>query len=257
MVGPAYHRGVTRLAVLSDVHGNSFALAGVLEQVRGEAVDVLVNLGDLVSGGVDPRGTLELLYANAMVTICGNHERHLLRGAREDLGPSDAFAHDVLTDGDRDWLASLPVSVEPARGVLAFHGSPTDDLCYLLETVTRRGLREASDDEVAERLGDRAGGWGLYLCGHTHLQRTRTLPDGSLVVNPGSVGMPAFAADTPYPHVAEAGTPHARYTLVDDTSGVWRAEPRQVSYDHETAAGVADANGRPDLANTLRTGRAR
>lgn len=248
--------GVTRLAALSDIHGNAFALQAVLQDLQRERVDLLVNLGDIVSGAVDPRRTLELLYAHEMVTISGNHERHLLTSPRGQLGASDAFAHDQMTGRDLDWLGSLPARSEPATSVLAFHGSPTDDLCYLLETVTSFGLREATDGEVIERLGDWAGDWGLYLCGHTHLQRTRMLPDGSLVVNPGSVGMPAFAADLPYPHVAEAGTPHARYTLVDDASGGWRAEPRQVRYDYETAAGTADVNGRPDLAYTLRTGRA-
>lgn len=242
--------------MLSDIHGNSFALAAVLAGVRRERVDLLVNLGDILSGGVDPRGTLELLYAEEMVTITGNHERHLLSSPSEHLGASDAFAHELLTSADQQWLASLPADAEPAPGVLAFHGSPTDDLCYLLETATPGGLREASDDEVTARLGDHAGAWSLYLCGHTHLQRTRQMPGGALVVNPGSVGMPAFAADLPYPHVAEAGSPHARYTIVDDASGAWRAEPRQVGYDHETAARTAEANGRPDLAFTLRTGRA-
>ncbi len=247
---------MTRLAVLSDIHGNSFALAAVLQDIQDAGVDLMVNLGDIVSGGVDPRGTLELLYANEMVTICGNHERHLLSSPREHLGPSDAFAHDVLTRHDQEWLASLPAGAEPAPGVMAFHGSPSDDLCYLLETVTPEGLRAASIGEVTERLGEQAGGWGLYLCGHTHLQRTRTMPDGALVVNPGSVGLPAFAADLPYRHLAEAGTPDARYTLVDDAGGAWRAEPRQIRYDHETAASAAEANGRADLAYTLRTGRA-
>ena len=43
---------------------------------------------------------------------------------------------------------------------------------------------------------------------------------------------------------------------IDDAGGAWRAEPRQVRYDHETAASAAEANGRADLAYTLRTGRA-
>ncbi|MGV1008412.1 MAG: metallophosphoesterase family protein [Dermatophilaceae bacterium] len=247
---------MTRLAVLSDIHGNAPALQAVLRQVRAEGADLLVNLGDIVSGAVDPRRTLEVLYATEMVTIGGNHERQLVGEPPERLGASDAFARDLMTDGDLTWLASLPDVVEPLPGVLAFHGSPSDNLCYLLETVTPRGLREASDEEVLERPGVQAGGYDVYLCGHTHLQRTRSLPDGSLVVNPGSVGMPAFSADAPYAHVVEAGSPHARYTLVDDASGRWRAEPRQVSYDHEATAVMAEANGRPDLAYTLRTGRA-
>jgi hypothetical protein len=46
------------------------------------------------------------------------------------------------------------------------------------------------------------------------------LTTGALVLNPGSVGWPAYNDDDhPYPHVMEAGTPHARYAVADDGSG--------------------------------------
>jgi predicted phosphodiesterase len=255
-LGAAYHLAVTRLAVFSDIHGNSLALEAVLDDARRLGADLMLNLGDIVSGAADPRGTMDLLYALDMGTVRGNHERNLVDIPRDRQQPSDRYAFDRLTSQDLDWLAALPACIEPADGVLAFHGSPTDDLCYLLETSTPDGLREATDSEVAERLGDALGRWRLYLCGHTHLQRTRRLADGALVVNPGSVGMPAFTSEVPYPHVAEAGTPHARYAVVDDANGSWRAELRLVAYDHEAAALIAQRNGRPDLAHVMRTGRA-
>jgi hypothetical protein len=81
------------------------------------------------------------------------------------------------------------------------------------------------------------------------------LTTGSLVLNPGSVGWPAYDDDHPYPHVIEAGTPHARYAIADDASGQWRAEFRAVDYDWDRAAVIAEANSRPDVARALRTGR--
>ena len=95
----------------------------------------------------------------------------------------------------------------------------------------------------------------LLLCGHNHLQRSMRLPAGGLVVNPGSVGWPAYQDDEPYPHVMEAGSPHARYALVDDASGTWEVEMRSVVYDWEAAARIAEGNARPDVARALRTGR--
>ncbi len=112
--------------------------------------------------------------------------------------------------------------------MLGFHGSPDDDLQYLLETVTPDGLRQATDDEVVERLGDAYGSYALFLCGHTHLQRTRRLPDGSLVVNPGSVGWPAYIGDAPYPHSVEAGTPHARFAVLDGIGATWQVSQHAV-----------------------------
>jgi len=266
---------MTRIAVLSDIHGNAPALAAVLAAVDAEGVDHVLNLGDIVSGAVDPRGTLDLLATRPdIVTVSGNHERQVLTLPYEELGESDRTASRVLTDADRAWLGSLPLTARPVPGVLAFHAVPDDDATYLTETVVEptqenpQGLREATDDELVERLGSAYGAHVLYLCGHTHLARTRRLPDGSLLVNPGSVGWPAYEGETPAPHRVEAGTPEARFAIVsraDGAAGVadgsggrpagWEARLFAIPYDHEEAAASAERLGRPDVAHALRTGR--
>ena len=246
-----------RIAVLSDVHGNLLALEAVLTDVTGQQVDVTVDLGDLLSGAVQPRATADRLLALDLPTVRGNHERQLLTLPRERTGSADRLAHDAITDEHRAWLASLPLTLELADGVLAFHGSPTDDLTYLLETVEEGGARPATQQEVLDRLGPYADGarWSLLLCGHTHLQRTMLLPTGGLVVNPGSVGWPAYSDDLPHRHVMQAGSPHARYAVADDGAGRWDVELRAVDYDWEQAAQNAEDNGRVDVARALRTGR--
>lgn len=251
-----YARGM-RIVAFSDVHGNTPALVAVLAAIVELEPDMVLNLGDVASGGVDPRGTLDVLMARPeIVTVRGNHERQVL-GLTGSMGVSDALAAAVLTPSDIEWLAGLPPRVELASGVLGFHGSPDDDVCYLLETVTPTGLREAADDEIVERLGVAYGAHSLFLCGHTHLQRTRRLPDGSLVVNPGSVGWPAYTGDHPYPHSVEAGTPHARFTVLDGAGAEWQVSERAVMYDIDAAVAFAERNGRDDVAYALRTGRNR
>lgn len=212
-----------RIAVLSDVHGNLEALEAVLADVDAQRVDLTVNLGDLLSGAVKPRATAERLLALDLPTVAGNHERQVLTLPRERMGASDRLAHDTISGEHPAWLASLPPTLEVANGVLAFHGSPADDLTYLLESVEERGARPASQPEVLDRLGTFAdsAAWSLLLCGHTHLQRSMLPPSGALVVNPGSVGWPAYHDDHPHPHVMEAGSPHARYAVVDDADGRW------------------------------------
>lgn len=243
-----------RIAVLSDVHGNLPALNAVLSHLEVQRVDLVVDLGDLLSGGVQPRKTADRLMALDHVVVAGNHERQLLTFPRARMGASDRLAHDTITGEHRAWLAGLPATASPAPGVLAFHGSPTDDLAYLLETVEPTGVRPATVAEVLDRLGP-AAAVPLLLCGHTHLQRELRLPTGALVLNPGSVGWPAYADDLPHPHVIEAGTPHARYAVADDAEGAWRAEFHAVTYDWDAAATIAEGNGRPDVARALRTGR--
>jgi predicted phosphodiesterase len=243
-----------RIAAMSDVHGNVLALDAVMADIATQSVDVVVNLGDLLSGAVQPRETADRLIGLGLPTVRGNHERQLLTYPPERMGASDRLAHESITDRHREWMAGLPLTLEVADGVLAFHGSPTDDLVYLLETVDESGARPATESEVLGRLGNSAG-MPLLLCGHTHLQRSMHLTTGALVVNPGSVGWPAYDDDHPYPHVMEAGTPHARYAIADDAGGQWRVDLRTVDYDWDQAAAMAEANGRPDVARALRTGR--
>lgn len=116
------------------------------------------------------------------------------------------------------------------------------------------GARAATEAEVLDRIGT-VGDWSLMLGGHTHLPRAIRLSCGTLVVNPGSVGWPAYEDDKPYPHVMEAGTPHARYATVDNETGRWVANFHRVDDDCDGTAQIADRNGRSDVARTLRTGR--
>lgn len=245
-----------RLAALADIHGNAYALDAVVTAVTDMRVDLVVNLGDSVSGVVDPAATIATLRDHSeFISVRGNHERQLLTLAATQMGTVDRIADLALSAEDRRWLDRAQMIQRPYPRVLAFHGSPIDDTCHLLHTVGRNGLREASDDEVIARLGDAYGRHDLFLCAHTHLQRVRRLPDGSVVVNPGSVGWPAYADDTPHPHVIEAGTPHARFTVVEHDDSGWTAEEYSIEYDSESAAARAEHHGRRDIAYALRHGR--
>lgn len=243
-----------RIAVISDVHGNLPALDAVLAAIDADGVDLTVNLGDLLSGYVQPAQTADRLIAARLATVAGNHERQVLTFDAGKMGMADRLTSEVITAAHREWMASLPLTLSPAPGVLAFHGTPTDDLQYLLHTVDESGARGATADEVLRRLGD-VSGYRLLLCGHTHLPGTMRLPGGVLVVNPGSVGWPAYCDDAPYPHRMEAGSPHARYAVLDDASGQWEVSLRSVEYPWERAAVLAEGFGRPDVAYAMRTGR--
>ncbi len=94
----------------------------------------------------------------------------------------------------------------------------------------------------------------LILCGHTHLARAVQLRDGRLIVNPGSVGSPGYRDTHPFPHVIEAGTPDARYAILELVGGSWRVTFRHVPYDHDAMAALARQNGQPELASALATG---
>jgi putative phosphoesterase len=241
-----------KIAALSDIHGNLAALDAVLVDIRCAGADLIVNLGDILSGPLYPSETADRLMPLGLPTIRGNHERQVLTGDRERMGQSDRWALDCLRPDQLDWIASLPSTLSAGDDVLLVHGTPEDDLTYFLETVTRSGCREATPDEVKCRAGNAAS--KLILCGHTHLQRSMRLDDGRLIVNPGSVGLQAYEDDRPFPHRMEMGSPHARYALVTQTRSDWTVEFRAVEYDWDAASTAAMANGRPDWAAALRSG---
>jgi len=240
-----------RLALVSDIHGNLPALEAVEADLRGRAVDAVVNLGDSLSGPLLPKETARRLMATGWVHLAGNHERQLL-GDPGRMGPSDAHARARLGEEELAWIAGLSPSRAYAPDVLLCHGTPASDLVYLLETVERAGLRAATAAEVEARLGEVTA--GLVACGHSHVPRAVRARRGALVVNPGSVGLPAYDDGNPFPHVVENGSPDARYAIVERLERGWRAELVSVPYDHPAMAALARRNGREDWARALATG---
>ena len=242
-----------KIAALSDIHGNLAALDAVLRHVRSQGADLIVNLGDIVSGSISPAETADRLMALDLPTIRGNHERQLLAGDLAAMRISDRFARAALRADQLDWIAQLPATLRIADDVLMVHGTPENDLDYFLETVTEAGCRAATQAEVERRAGN--GHERLILCGHTHVPRSATLGDGRLVVNPGSVGLQAYEDDVPWPHRIETCSPHARYATVTRTKSGWDVEFHAVEYDWDATADLALANGRPDWVTALREGR--
>ncbi|WP_206245783.1 metallophosphoesterase family protein [Novosphingobium terrae] len=242
-----------KIAAISDIHGNIAALDAVLRDIAKHSIDQIVNLGDICSGSLFPRETADRLIPLEFPTIRGNHERQVLTLPLDRMGPSDRYAAQTLTPAQLAWFDSLPQTIRLNEDILLVHGTPNSDLDYLLETVTPEGLRRATQAEIKDRAGNCDA--RVILCGHTHLARVERLHDGRLIVNPGSVGLPAYTDDHPYPHSVEAGSPQARYAIVSDNGGDWSAEIHCVDYDWEQAACVALSNGRQEWAIALRTGR--
>ena len=237
-----------RFAAIADVHGNCAALEAVLADIAEAGITEIVNLGDHVSGPLEPRRTANLLMTCAFPSIRGNQDRILVE-KRAALGRAFRW----LDDSHMDWLASQPPTLLYRDDVLLCHGSPRSDESYWLDRVTRDGLVAPApiEDIETEAAGVNAS---LILCGQTHLPRVVRLRDGRLAVNAGSVGLPGYRAAEPVAHVVEAGTPHACYAVLERTAGVWHAAIRYVPYDHMSMAQLAARNGNPAWASALATG---
>lgn len=243
-----------RIAAFSDVHGNLAGLEAVLADIARRDVDLVVNLGDILSGPLQPAETADRLIPLNLPTIRGNHERQLLDLTPDCMNRSDQYAHAQLTGAHLEWLAGLPEDAWLSEDVYACHGTPKSDLVYFLQTVEASGVRDATDIEIAERVGEVEA--ALIICGHTHIPGIRRLNDGRLIVNPGSAGLPAYDDERPFFHVMETGSPHVRYAICEkDIQGHWTAQLIAVEYDFEQAASTAAARERHDWAIALRSGR--
>jgi putative phosphoesterase len=243
-----------RVAVLADIHGNVRALRAVMEDLREVAPDRVLNLGDTVSGPLEAAETADVLISLAWTTIRGNHDRQLLDRPAEQMGASDRAAFGELKNHHTGWLSTLEATAE-VEDLFLCHGTPDSDSTYLLETVEPDGkVRIATPAEVTRRLDGTSA--HIVLCGHTHVPRIVALDDGRLIVNPGSVGLPAYTDDTPVPHANQMGAPHARYAVLDrrKVGDPWQVSFRAVAYDWNAASKRAADKGREDWARWIRTG---
>jgi predicted phosphodiesterase len=241
-----------RLAVLADIHGNLPALEAVLADLGRRGADGIVHLGDCVSGPLWPRETLDLLIAKDWPTVRGNHDRWVWEDRDEPPSTSDGYARHALDPAGRAWLGALPMQLELPGGITAFHARPEDDNAYLLEDIEGGRLVQARADAIAARLVGVPG--RVVLCGHSHLPWLLRLPDGRWILNPGSIGAPAYDDPTPPAHVSESGSPAARYAMLELDGDRVAAELIAIPYDHDRAVRRAAENGRPDWAHQLATG---
>ena len=237
-----------RIAAIADIHGNAPALAAVLDDLARLDPDVIVDLGDVVSGPLWPAETVAMVRGFEAVRVRGNHDREVAETPRSEMDASDGFAADHLTREDIAWLGALPETATIGEDVFLCHGTPASDSTYWLEDGAPDGtMRPRPRADVArETAGIEAG---LMLCGHSHVPRLVRLDDGRLILNPGSVGRPGFGAGG-----IEAGHPFANYAWAERRGASWTVTFRCVPFDHADAADRAAANGMDGWAAALRTG---
>ena len=240
------------IAILADIHGNLPALEAVVADMQQRRIDMVVNLGDHASGPLWPNETLTFLMQQPWLQIAGNHDRQLVQQRPSNHGASDRYAFERLNSDQKAWLRALPAQARLAPDILLCHGTPTNDSSYLLETVKYGTVCLARPADIIDRLAGIDA--QVVLCGHSHIPRLVQVSDTVLIVNPGSVGVPAYEDVEPEPHVVETGSPHARYALLEQHRRGWRSEFVSVPYDYMSAARQAQRNGRLDWEIGLRTG---
>jgi putative phosphoesterase len=223
-----------RVAILSDIHGNSIALDAVLDDIqRAGGADAFWILGDLAAMGPDPIGVLGTLneLPNALF-VRGNTDRYVC-GLLDPKDTADAIKQTpdrslsivtrqamlswvqgaLTSSGWINWLATLELeqraNLPDNTRVLLVHAAPgTDDGHGIHPKLT------------ADELAEHAAGCDadIVFVGHTHWQH-EAQAGRTRLINLGSVGLPW------------AGRLQASYYLLDADSTSHRLEHRQVDYD--------------------------
>ncbi|QHQ37007.1 metallophosphoesterase family protein [Algicella marina] len=244
---------IDRFAVIADIHGNADALRAVLTDIAAQELRSVINLGDHLSGPLAASEVAQILMARDFVAVRGNHDRWLLEQTPAEMGASDRLAYEQLAPDALDWLRALPPVAWVGEDIFLCHAMPEDDNSYWLERVTAAGeivLRDRSEIAAAAE-GIEAS---LILCAHTHVPRRVDLPDGRVILNPGSVGCPGFDDDLPVPHVVQAGTAAACYAVVERREAGWMSSFRHVPYDPMRMAALAREAGRNEWAAAVASG---
>ena len=206
------------LALLYDIHGSLPALDAVLADCDAAGVDAFLLGGDFGAWGPHPRECVDRLRSLPSTTwIRGNGERWI-----RDPPPDRPEVVELVRSrpsgygSDEGWLCSLQAQAE-LDGVFYCHGSPLSDVESFPAEPDERdewmlaGVRETT-----------------VVFGHSHLQFRREGPNGTTLLNPGSVGMPLD------------GDVRAAYAIRRDDGDF---EFRRVEYDVERAAAAYEALG--------------
>jgi len=184
---------MTKIAVLSDIHGNIDALSAVLADARQQNIDRLFICGDITGYYYDTAAVWDALLAWNTVMCRGNHETVLadwIKGTHEQqnsimrrYGSSYKIASEAMKANDLNTLLSLPHPVPTVVDDVRFlisHGAPWDEDVYLYPDINR------ADQDRLYGYGD---DYDVVLMGHTHYQLALKNND-FLALNAGSVGQP-------------------------------------------------------------------
>ena len=230
---------MTKIAVLSDIHGNTTALEAVLADARAAKVDEYWLLGDILMPGTGRRGILDLLASLPITArVLGNWENSLWRGLHRKLDLTKAShryllrqCQYILEEIDPEEIENLhnhPMQVHRQFGDLTVgitHHLP--DKNWGRELI-HMGKQENFDRLVTEPHAS------IAVYGHIHQQLLRYGSDGQLILNPGSIGQPFFL------NAQLRKDLRAQYMILEfDESCLSDVDFRRVDYDVEAELQLA------------------
>ncbi len=209
---------MTRLAILSDIHGNLPGLEAVIEDMAQFQPDHVISAGDQINAGPFSAQVMARLHELGVTMIRGNHEYYLLeyqtpREPESRRGwPTLPHLAEQLAGHWYNTIAAMPDEL-----VLYYPDGPPVRVMHGLPGNVWTSLhRLSSDEDVRAKLAEVAE--PTVIAGHYHLPFEKRV-DGWQVLNPGSVGLPMD------------GLSDASYLILDSTGNGWQPTFRRVPVD--------------------------
>lgn len=232
-----------KIAILSDIHGNTTALAGVLEDAKNLGATEYWLLGDIFLPGPGANDLVALLKDLPITaSVRGNWDDCVLEALDGQYGLEDPeeiqllrmiqYLMENLKPEHIDWLRNLPMVAKKEVEGLRF------SLSHNLPEKNYGGdLLVENNTEKFDQLLDETTDVAVY--GHVHKQLLRYGSQGQQIINPGSIGMPYFDWEGLKNH-------RAQYTLLEVENGeLVNIQFRKVAYDYEAELESAKEKGLP------------
>ena len=239
-----------QVALLSDIHGNLVGLKTVLSDLKTRSVGQVLCLGDVAATGPQPREVVELLQTMNWPCVMGNTDETLAKNIPEEVGEMpeeekrrtealDEWTRDQLGKTHRGYISTfkptITINITNGPKFLCYHGSPRSNQEGIFATTSEDDLTKYLQNQHAD----------IFAGGHTHTQMFRRF-QSSIIVNPGSVGLP------PEKTVPGIRSPaHAEYAIVTLTEKSFTIELLSVPYSWEELGKVVRKSGLPDPAKWL------
>ena len=182
----------TKIAFISDIHGNLEAAKTVFKDIKKRGVDKIICLGDIVAKGSHPNECIELVRKNCFVVLSGNTDRvfsseHNLDNVPKIERKRVEWNQSLITKENREYLQSLPFTYEfymSGSLIRVFHATPAKDNIPILNidsVALKSTLFEPTSKTISDKFAD------IVLYGHIHHQYMDKLYNKTLI-NAGSVG---------------------------------------------------------------------
>ena len=178
---------IIKVAIISDIHGNSIALKEVLKDAKNNNVDDYIFSGDLVNDLPFGNETLEIVKNTSDKVLKGNKEQYLIEFEDEKYDwnniqfKNTRFMYDELTEENKAYIRNLPHCMHleyDGVKLLVAHGSPNS-----VEELLNHRFKDLIEKYVDELDAD------ALIFGHTHEAMWYEYVKGKLVLNAGCAGV--------------------------------------------------------------------